>query len=70
MNFGPEETNNFIENRESGSKLMLRRNGRGSYLRDVNSGGKVPQSQWTAARRKASVHGAGEKTCLAPQRLP
>ena len=38
-NFGPGEKDNFIENRESGSKVMLRRNGRGSYLMDVNFSG-------------------------------
>ena len=41
VNFGPGENDNFIENRDSGHRLKLRQNGRGSYLMDVHfSGGE------------------------------
>ena len=33
--FGPKEDDNFIENRESGDRVMLRRAGKGSYMLDV-----------------------------------
>ena len=36
VNFGPEDEDNFICNKKTGDKLMLRQNGRGSFLMDVN----------------------------------
>ena len=35
VSFGPKEEDNFIQNKISGDKMMLRPNGRGSYLMDV-----------------------------------
>ena len=35
VSFGPTSEDNFIVNKDSGDKLMLRPNGRGSYLMDV-----------------------------------
>ena len=33
--FGPEKEDNFIVNKKLGDKIMLRPNGKGSYLMDV-----------------------------------
>eukprot|EP00973_Karenia_brevis_P058672 8171662-Karenia_brevis.AAC.1 len=43
VSFGPGERDNFIFNKESGDKLMLSPNGRGSYLMNVEfvGGGKT-----------------------------
>ena len=43
VNFGPREEDNFIINRVTGDKMMLRPNGKGSYLLDVMfvGGGKA-----------------------------
>eukprot|EP00973_Karenia_brevis_P033316 4595766-Karenia_brevis.AAC.1 len=38
--FGPKKDDNFIINRESGDKLMLIPNGRGSYMMRVNFVGR------------------------------
>ena len=35
VQFGPGEKDNFIFNKESGDKVILRRNGKGSYMLDV-----------------------------------
>ena len=35
VQFGPGEEDNFILNKESGNKVPLRRNGKGSYMLDV-----------------------------------
>ena len=35
VSFGPKVEDNFIENKATGDKIMLRPNGRGSYLLDV-----------------------------------
>ena len=35
VQFGPGEKDNFILNKESGDKVLLRRNGKGSYMLDV-----------------------------------
>ena len=41
VQFGPGENDNFIENKEAGNKIPLKRNGRGSFLMEVNVvGGK------------------------------
>jgi hypothetical protein len=34
--FGPGEGDNYIKNKRSGKKLMLKENGRGSYLMEVS----------------------------------
>ena len=34
--FGPKEEDNFIENKDSGDKILMRKNGLGSYLMDVS----------------------------------
>ena len=36
VSFGPNEEDNYIINRNTGDKMMLRRNGKGSYLMEVN----------------------------------
>ena len=36
VQFGPKDEDNFIQNKSTGDKLILRQNGRGSYLMDVN----------------------------------
>ena len=36
VQFGPNEDDNFIKNMNTGDKIKLRMNGRGSYLMDVN----------------------------------
>ena len=43
VNFGPGKDDNFIENREAGSRIPLRPNGKGSYLMGVTfeGGGKT-----------------------------
>ena len=43
MGFGPDEGDNYILNKLTGDKLMLRPNGKGSYLMDVQfvGGGKA-----------------------------
>ena len=33
--FGPENSDNYIRNKQSGAKIPLRKNGKGSYLMDV-----------------------------------
>ena len=35
VSFGPNKEDNYIQNKSTGNKLMLRPNGRGSYLMDV-----------------------------------
>ena len=43
MAFGPREEDNYIWNKESGDRIPLRPNGKGSYLMDVEfeGGGKT-----------------------------
>ena len=36
VSFGPQPEDNFIVNKVTGDKIMLRPNGKGSYLMDVN----------------------------------
>ena len=36
VHFGPEDKDNYIENRETKDRIELKPNGRGSYLMDVN----------------------------------
>ena len=41
VQFGPKDEYNFIENRTSGNKINLKRNGKGSFLMEVDViGGK------------------------------
>ena len=42
--FGPGHEGNYIENKSSGRRLMLRPNGRGSYLMDVEFKGGAKTS--------------------------
>ena len=44
VNFGPGEKDNYIQNIKSGSKILLRPSGNGSYLMDVRfEGGGTAQ---------------------------
>ena len=42
VNFGPEQGDNYILNRKSGNKILLRPNGKGSYIMDVEFVGGGP----------------------------
>ncbi len=35
VSFGPEEGDNFIQNRDTGDKVLMRPSGKGSYMMDV-----------------------------------
>ena len=63
VQFGPEEEDNFISNKLSGDKLMLRENGRGSYIMDVSfvGGGKTQITVDSAAEESVCPWEWGEQ---------
>jgi len=42
VSFGPEAEDNFIQNRDNGNKIMMRKTDKGSYLVDVKFGNGMP----------------------------
>ena len=58
--FGPGEGGSYIVNQESGDKLMLKENEKGSYIMEVDFvGGGRRKSQLIVGPRKTCARGIG-----------
>jgi hypothetical protein len=62
--FGPQEEDNYILNKATGQKMMLKARGRGSYVMEVQFVGGEKTTWWIVGRRRVYVHGSGERDCL------
>jgi hypothetical protein len=62
VSFGPEKIDNFILNKVTGDKMMLKSNGKGSYLMDVSfvGGGKTEITVDSGAEENVCPWGWGE----------
>ena len=70
--FGPGREDNFIENRKRGDRLVLRANGRGSYLMDVQfvGGEKTEITVDSGAEESVCPWGWGEQFRIEPADRP
>jgi hypothetical protein len=68
VEFGPSPEDNFIINKKTGSKLMLKPNGRGSYLMEVNfvGGGKTEITVDSGAEENVCPWEWGEQFGILP----
>jgi hypothetical protein len=66
--FGPREDDNFILNRATGDKMMLKSNGKGSYLMDVCfvGGGRTEITVDSGAEENVCPWGWGEQFEVKP----
>ena len=72
VQFGPKEADNFVQNISTGQKLMLKRNGRGSYLMGVSFVGSEAQTDITvdsAAEESVCPMEWGRSLVLSPMGL-
>ena len=61
--FGPGDRDNYILNKDTGDKMILRPNGNGSYLMDVNFvGGGKTEITVDSGRRRVFAHGNGDRS--------
>ena len=68
MSFGPNKEDNFILSKNTGDKLMLRPNGKGSYLMDVSfaGGGRTEITVDSGAEESVCPWGWGEQFGVRP----
>ena len=67
VSFGPDPGDNFIHNKKSGDKMMLKSNGKGSYLMEVCFVRK-PKSQLIVGLRQMCARGSGGRNCSGQRR--
>ena len=68
VGFGPNKEDNFILNKASGDKIMLRPNGKGSYMMDVKfvGGGKTEITVDSGAEENVCPWGWGSQFEVTP----